>query len=220
MAIGDVTDFQGRIARYLTQRWFPDLASAPILNAVVTGAATVAAGVYALIAYARLQARISTATDGWLDLIAYDFFGTRILRRANESDATFRLRILAEILRERATRKAIIQTLSDLTGRAPLVFEPWRPADAGGWSQSGFAWGQAGGWGSILCHAQFFVQAKRPANEGVAYIGGYGGNVGAYGTGSQIEWTSPTDAVSDAAIYAAVDATTAAGVLAWVNISS
>ena len=36
-------------------------------------------------------------------------------------------------MRERNTRNAVISVLTDLTGRTPLVFEPSRPADTGGY---------------------------------------------------------------------------------------
>ena len=47
--------------------------------------------VYGLTAYARLQTRIATATDGFLDLISFDFFGRRCPGKPQESDAAFRV---------------------------------------------------------------------------------------------------------------------------------
>lgn len=128
MATGDLNDFRSRIKATLP-RWFADLP--PILDALLSGLAQAWVFVYSLYLYAQLQTRIKTATDGWLDLIAGDFFGTRILRRANQTDASFRAIIIANLFRERATRKALIQVLTDLTGRAPVLIEPQQPGDTG-----------------------------------------------------------------------------------------
>jgi hypothetical protein len=81
--------------------------------------------------YAKAQLRIATASDGFLDVISADFFGTTLPRKTNESDAAFRNRIIINLFRERATRKAVTQVLTTLTGRAPLIVEPSRPADTG-----------------------------------------------------------------------------------------
>jgi hypothetical protein len=92
---GDQDDMLARIKATLPP-WFPD--EAPVLDALLSGFANVSAWIYGLIAYAKLQTRISTASDGWLDLIAYDFFGRR-MTRGNRSDTLFRSAILAELFR-------------------------------------------------------------------------------------------------------------------------
>jgi len=154
MAVGDESDMLNRLRTVLPNGWFPssnaglDLLNpitgeplinpvtglplitgdtgAPDLDALLTGSATNLAFVYALIAYARLQTRIKTATDGWLDLIAYDFFGLRIQRQPSQSDASFLTTILAEIFRIRNTRAAYIKVLMDLTGQTAIIYEGWR----------------------------------------------------------------------------------------------
>ena len=95
MATGDTNDILARLRKVLPP-WFPD--TAPVLSALLTGFATVAAGYYTMIAFARLQMRIATATAPYLDLIAYDFFGRRIKRGVNQSDASFRLTITKDCL--------------------------------------------------------------------------------------------------------------------------
>src|ERR1700751_5577354 len=60
-------------------------------------------------AYTKAQSRISTATDGNLDLIAFDYFGTTLKRNSGETDISFRARILANLFPEKATRKGVIQ---------------------------------------------------------------------------------------------------------------
>ncbi|QTD88730.1 phage head spike fiber domain-containing protein [Burkholderia anthina] len=129
MATGDQNDIQARIARLIPISWFES--SHAIRDAIATGLANAHAYIYAFIAYVKLQTRILTATDGFLDAVAQDFFGSSILRATNQSDASFRARILINIFRERATRNAIVKVLQDLTGRTPIIIEPQRPADCG-----------------------------------------------------------------------------------------
>ncbi len=82
-----------------------------MLDALLRGFAYATAFVYVLIAYAARQTRIKTATDGWLDMIAADFFGASLLRKPGQSDASFRARILADLFREQATRNGLVKVL-------------------------------------------------------------------------------------------------------------
>lgn len=220
MATGDQTDMLARLKGALPLSWFKD--ETPTLDALLSGIAWALAFVYGLISYAQLQTRIGTAKDGFLDLISADFFGTSLLRRNAEMDTSYRPRILAQLLREKATRKGMVGMLTTLTGRAPIVFEPERPADTGGWG-GGCGYGVAGGWGSTLLPCQVFVTAFRPTGSGVPNVAGYGCSPAGYGVGSQAEYASLSmvqGAVTDADIYAAVDATKVAGTTAWTRISS
>src|SRR5690348_1556880 len=113
----------------LLPRWFGD--QTPILDALLHGLTVTARHAHRFIEYAHLQTRIQTATDGWLELIAADFFGTTLQRGPSQSDAAFRRRIRARLFCERATRAGLIQALTDLTGRESRVFEPQRLADTG-----------------------------------------------------------------------------------------
>ena len=222
MAIGDQQDFFKRI-KALLPRWFGD-AESPILDAVLQGLAWASSFVHTLFAYAKLQTRILTATDGWLDMIAADYFGNALLRAANQSDASFRARIIINMFRERGTRQAIVKVLEDLTGRTPLIFEPMRPADTGGYGEPrGLAYGMAGGYGSMLLPYQGFVTAFRPTGSGIPLIAGYGISTGGYGRPSRAAYGSMgmiQGAVTDADIYAAVDSVKPAGTIVWTAISS
>ena len=91
MATGDQTDILNRL-RSVLPPWF-GTAATPVLNAVLSGFASGAAAVYSLLAYVRLQTRLGTATDGFLDMIALDFFGRRFQRLGNEMDGAFQARI-------------------------------------------------------------------------------------------------------------------------------
>ena len=180
MAIGDQNDIAGRIRSALPARWFPLTApgaasATPVLDGVLAGLGSVWSWLYGMIAYAGLQARLATATDVWLDLIALDFFGLRVQRLNPESDAQFSARIKAEILRPRATRAAVAQAITDLTGRAPVIFEPARPADTGGYTIGGVGYGAGGGYGDLQLPFQAFITAYRPHGGGVANVAGYSG---------------------------------------------
>jgi hypothetical protein len=222
MAVGDATDIAARLAALLPAGWFQG--DTPVLDALLAGIADPLSFLYSLIAYARTQTRIATASDGFLDLISADFFGTGLPRNPAEGDGAFRARILARLLRQQATRAGMIQTLATLTGRVPAIFEPERPADTGAWnSAQSLAYGMAGGWGSRLLPAQCFVTAFRPATSGVPNVAGYGQPVGAYATPSQIQYATAAmieGAVTDADIYAAIADSQAAGTIAWTRISS
>ena len=80
---GDVTDISGRLRALLPLRWFPD--QSPNLDAILTCIATPWAWLYGLIQYVVRQTRLNTASDRWLDLIAYDFCGASLSRKVGGS---------------------------------------------------------------------------------------------------------------------------------------
>lgn len=120
--IGDHADFQNWLRAVLPQSWFPD--NSPILYSLLGGLGAAWSAIYALLQYVKLQTRIASASDIWLDLIAWDFFGRRLRRQPNEGDDALRSRIMLEMFRERATRSAVDAVLRDLTGRVPTIFDP------------------------------------------------------------------------------------------------
>ncbi|WP_261533126.1 hypothetical protein [Burkholderia multivorans] len=221
MATGDQNDIQGRIARFIPISWFES--SHAVRDAIAAGLANAHAYVYSFIEYVRLQTRILTATDGFLDAIAQDFFGAALMRSANQSDASFRARILINIFRERATRKAITKVLEDLTGRTPIIIEPERPADTGAYGAPNCGYGVAGAYGSVLLPYQAFVIAYRPFGIGIPYVAGYGSSPAGYGQPSRASYAdiaSSSNAISDSDIYAAIDSVKPAATIIWTNISS
>ena len=217
---GDANDMLARIKAVLPLHWFPDVT--PVLDGVLSGFAAAWAWLYSMLGYAKLQTRIATATDSFLDVIALDFFGDRLARRADESDDTFRVRIQAELLRERGTRPALVAVLTELTGRAPVIFEPTRPADTGAWNEAeGLGWGVAGGWGSLMLPHQCFATAFRPKGAGIATVAGYGTYAGGYGGGS-IEYADLfmiQGLVTDIDIENAIAGVLPAATIAWVRIT-
>jgi hypothetical protein len=87
--------------------------------------------------YAFDATLIGTAQNGALDGKAVDFFGTgfyALPRNPGESDPAYAARLLAALLPEGATRKAVSDAVQAVTGQAPRLIEPWRPSDTGVWS--------------------------------------------------------------------------------------
>jgi hypothetical protein len=222
--IGDQTDFQRRLIAVLPTSWFPN--STPILNTLLGSLGAAWSLIYDLLRYVRSQTRITTASGIWLDLAAWDFFGWRLRRRQNESDNALRLRVMLDMFRERATRSAVESALWDLTGRAPLIFEPARTSDTGGYTSSageggGIAYNAAGGWGNLNLPFQFFVAAYRPADAGIALVAGWGCLAGGYGVGS-VEYGSldmVEAQVSDAEIYTAIKEVLPVATIGWTHIT-
>jgi hypothetical protein len=221
MAVGDQQDIYRRLRGYLPP-WFGDEANTPVVNGLLNGLAYAGAYVYSLIAYSRLQTRIKTATDGWLDMVAADFFGDTLLRAANQSDESFRARIILNLFRERATRLGLIKVLQDLTGRTPVVIEPTRPADTGAYGVPTSGYGYAGSYGSMSMPFQAFVIAFRPSGTGIPNVAGYGISTGAYSTPSQADYASLSmiqGGVTDADIYAAIDSVKPVATIVWASIA-
>lgn len=245
MATGDVQDIVARLRSYIPTRWFPpDAASSPVLTGVLTGVATVLSGIYGVIVYARAQTRIATASDGWLDLISLDYFGAALPRRLAEPDATYRARILSKLLSEKNTRNGMIKALFVQTGRVPIIFEPMRPMDCGGYAPAGTTVGYGlayasapgaaggnslnpqgqvgpGGYGNLAMKSQALIIAFRPGSLGIPNVDGYGGSYGGYSTPSALEWATLgmiTGSVDDASIYATIDATKPAGTIPWTQL--
>lgn len=222
---GDTPDFVSRLRAVLPVRWFPD--DAPVLTTVLTGLAWCWTWTFDSLTYVRAQARIATASDAWLDIIARDFFGPALCRRNGQGDDAYRHRILADLLRERGTRHAVRSVLEDLTGRTPAIFEPANTTDTGGYSGSGtgccgMAYGSVGGWGSLSLPFQAFVTAYRPTGAGITSVCGWGDACGGYGTGT-IEYASLdmiAGRVTDTDIYHAIAAVIPAATICWTRISN
>jgi hypothetical protein len=221
MASGDQADFTVRLRQLLPNGWFAD--DAPVLNAVLNGLAYCLALIYSLVAYAKLQTRIATATDGFLDLVSFDYFGAFLMRRLNEMDTAFRVRIFQNLLRQKATRAGIIKLLTDLTGQTPIVFEPWRPLDCGALNENISGLNICGGLGSLAIPYQAFITAYNPIGFGIPFIAGLNSPQGGLNNGSQTELANPSlisGLVTDADLYAAVADAKVEGTLAWMQITS
>lgn len=188
---GSSADIVERVKVLLPKRWFAW--AAPYRDAIIGGLADVATTLYALIAYARLQVRVATATGIWLDIIAYDFLG-RYLYRAGLADDDFQALIQATVLQERVTRPGMVSAITKLVGIPPQLIEPWSPNDCGGYGMQNVGYGRAGAWGSIALPNQVFIKISRNAlaPSGVPWVDGYGGWAAGYATPA----TSPSTLTS------------------------
>lgn len=144
---GDEVDIRQRLRMTLPARWFSDIA--PVLDGILSGLAAGWATLYTLLKYVRLQTRVVTITDGFLELAAQDFLSAPFPRRPDENDSGYRLRLLLAMRRERVTRAAIVKVAAD-AGFALSIFEPAQPSSTGAYNVPlGLAWNSVGGWGSL-----------------------------------------------------------------------
>lgn len=219
MAKGDKNDFYARLRSLLPTGWFAD--NSPLLNSVLVGAAQTLALCYALYRYGHKQTRISTATDGWLDMAANDFFGDALQRQVDMTDDVFRKQTMNHLFRECGTRQAIIRVLKEMTGKTPVVFEPQRPEDTGSYGGPALGYGTAGGYGSLMMPYQAFVIVRRHHFSALPYIAGYHTTPSGYRMPSRGQYVSLDKfrgEVTDAQIYAAVAEVKLEGTLVWVRL--
>lgn len=239
MATGDLADMVNRLKVVIPPTWFPNTqqgapSNSPVLDGLLSGVAWVWSQSYSLLQFVKSQSRIATASGVFLDIIALDFFGSFIKRRNAESDAGLRTRIDLELFREKGTRAGLVKALTDLTGRAPAVFEPAYPLDTGGYGSlgmtagTGLGYGVAGGYGSLALPFQCFVKAYLPTGGGVASVagwgtlGGFNGMPGGYGVGA-IEYASLSMVnapVTDLDIFNTINDVRPAATIVWVNIGN
>lgn len=210
--IGDITDLAARLKAQIPSSWFK---SSPKFDATLQGPAWALSTIYSQITYAALQTRIATATDGYLDLIANDFFGTNLPRLTNETDGAYRTRILANLFVKGPTRANMSAVLTLITGRTPDIFEPSNTNDSGGWDGA-FYWDTGvGKWGDPMPY-QSFVTAYRPLTnaQSLGELDSWRWSWDSYGAWSDQQITS----VTDAAIIAAVESTRMTGSIVWMRI--
>lgn len=220
----NISAAMARLKAGLPRKWFRD--DDEVLDGILAGSSFVLGFVDDLIEYARRQTRLKTAEGGFLDLAAYDFFGLRFQRRANESDASFGPRIISEVLRPRDTRQAIDRALYELTGRHPEFFEAPRNGDAMGWNiASTGGYGIAGKWSSTQLPGQIFVTAYRPSSSGIPNVSGWSKVHGAFNPAAQnrFAWGDPdtiAGTVTDQDIIDAIESVRPAGLTIWMQIKS
>ena len=217
--IGDLADMLSRIKQVLPARWFSD--GSPILDAVLTGMGQAWAGIYTLLVQVQAQTRIATATGIFLDIASQDYLGGALPRRAGEADAAFSTRLRANLLAPRATRAGLVDAVTNLTGRSPLVFEPLNATDTGGYNVN-TGYGVAGGYGSMLMPYQFLVTVYRPNDLPANNAGGYGVGPGGYDMAPMF-YASATELagnVDDEEIYATVASVIPTSSIAWTKITN
>ena len=186
MAAGDQQDMTTRLLGQTPDGWFPSVA--PRLYAVLQGPAAMLSAAYGLLAFVKAQGRVSSAQGAFLDLAARDFFGDRLPRLLYEQDEAYAARIKFNLTAPRGTKPGMMEMLTELTGRPPIIFQPNDPRQTGGLATPSnfraggslpFALGGAGAAGSgalgtLTMPAQVMITAYRPTT-GLAVYGYYGG---------------------------------------------
>jgi hypothetical protein len=218
--VGDTNDIVSRLRQVLPARWFGD--TAPKLNAILTGFASAWSGLHSLLQSVKAQGRIATASGLFLDMAAVDYFGSYLPRRAGEADAAYRQRIQSNLILPRATRPAVAQAVTALTGRAPRIFEPRNATDTGGYSSIALGYNITGGYGSLNTPYQFFITVYRPNATSASHAGGYNNGPGGYNSAPlyYVDVAELSGTLSDAEIYAAVAGVLPTNGVAWTNISN
>lgn len=239
MATGDVADLEFRL-RANAPPWFPNQGSAPVVDGVLTGIATLLSYVYQFIQYARAQSRIRTSSGGWIDLIAWDYFGARFTRLPGEGDAAFLARLIPELVRRRVTAAAIQQALVQLTGFPVRIVEPEQLTDVGFWKMRGSqptpisfyrvdTAPNPARWSSRGLRYMFFVECVLPltvsfGNNAMPTWGEYTGTFFLRGTSgsrsgpsAQILRNDFSSSNGAQAVYNLISAMRAAGITCWVQ---
>jgi hypothetical protein len=191
------------------------------LGALLTGLGQAWSGLYGLLVGVKAQARIATASGIFLDIAAHDYFGDALRRRTAEADGAYGARIRANLLAPRATRTALVSALLNLTGRAPVIFEPRNIEDTGAYNINA-GYNCAGGYGSLALPYQFFVTAYRPDDTPMSNGGGYGAGPGGYNTAPLFyaQITDSTGYIDDTEIYQMISDVIPATSIAWTKISN
>ena len=150
--VGTIPDMTGRLRSTLPTGWFPVSppvpapSATPVLDGLLVGLATAWSYCFGLLDLTATQTRVATATGGFLDMMSVDFFGAQLPRQAGETDGAFRSRIEASLISQHGTRQDLGQAVQTLTALKPLIFEPNRASDCGGYGDLQQA-GVGGGFG-------------------------------------------------------------------------
>lgn len=218
MSTGDSNDMLARLKSLVPGGWFAF--TAPIRDVVFGGLADSLSNIYVLIVAARAQTRASTSSGWFLDLRAWDFFGTRFMRKVSEPDESFGPSIGAEVTRERVTRKGIVQAIEDLTKTPASIFEPGNPYDTGGFGAQWALNEPRSAIGSDNYPNTIFVSAVEPVGAGIPNLAGLNDPQAGLGPSyfGFADKSLVSGSVTDQDIYDTVNANRAAGITAWVNI--
>lgn len=211
-------DMTGRLRGLLPASWFGS-GDTPVLTALLTGFGTPLAWAHRLYGFVLAQARLATSSGVFIDLFSLDFFGKGLPRRSGETDGSYLPRVQGELVRQRNTRAAVARALTDLTGTAPTLMEPWNPSDCAALGYT-FGVGVGAPLGSLSLTDQVFITVKTPGYAGVPGVAGIGTGAGGVGVGALATIGSQrTGGVTNAEIYATVLRNVAAGIRAWVKIT-
>lgn len=220
--VGGPRDIYNRLIQQLPD-WFGT--DHPVLDIILAAYLDTTEWLYLQAEYVGLQARIQTATDVNLDQISQDYFGNSLPRHEGENDSTYRTRILANLLQEKATRYGMENALFLLTGYEPRIFEPWNPYDCGGYNvPSALAYDTVGNYGSGSFAYQCFIDVYVDAYAGLGNYSGYDDYLGGYNAAGGLAelWyggeSAITSTVTDQDILNLINLTKVWGTVCWVRI--
>lgn len=232
-AIGSHDDIYNRLIQQLPTNWWGNSqflpnntpSSHPVLDTALESFITTMKFCYQQMQYVQLQMRLQTATQDNLDLISQDYLGDTLPRYGGENDDSYRTRIEATLLQEKATRNGLSNALYLLTGFQPILFEPWRPLDCGGYNDyTSLAYSTQGKYGSGSFAYQGFADVYVGQFQGMASYNGYNSLYGGYnstGINAQLWYGSQSlenTIISDQFIYQTINLTKVFGTIVWTRI--
>ncbi len=197
--------------------WFAEAAriSGTVAYALCFGLASALSGVMGVAQFVALQIYLQTTSGDFLDLWAYDFFGTNVLRKSGESDLSFMGRLSALIFAPTVTKAAITQALSATGFTEPVVREAFSPKDTGAFGAVSY-FNAGSRFGSRGYPGQIFVEAGIPSTSSSGTISAFGESY--FNTGPAFYASPPIVALDLADLYGLVNLIRAAGIKAWVKV--
>jgi hypothetical protein len=117
--------------------------------------------------YTLAAQRIQTETFPELDFASIDFLGDALPRAPGTTDVAFGQAIIAALFQPAATRPALQNALTELTGTVPRMLEPWSVNDTGAWRNKSY-WGvdtvaNPARWGNGGLRYQGYIETAPPA---------------------------------------------------------
>lgn len=226
ITVGSHQDIYNRLVYEQLPSWFGT--DHAVLDTILEGLINTGMFNYQQYLYVVAQQRLQTATEDNLDLISKDYLGDELPRRAGEDDTSYRNRISATLLQEKATRFGMDNALYILTGFHPVIFEPWNPQDCGGYNVADFpqtiGYSTHGSYGSGSYAYQCFIDVYVSPFQGMGSYSGYNDYFGGYnaaGDTAQLWYggaSEQTTIISDADIYKVINLTKVEGTVCWVSI--
>lgn len=174
--------------------------------------------------YALSAQRIQTETFPELDFASIDYLGSLLPRPSGATDAAFAQQIIAALFQPAATRSALQNALTLLTGSVPRMLEPWNVNDTGSWDNKSY-WNvdtvaNPARWGDGGLRYQGFIETAPPALPAI------GPNNPIQCWGDSAYWNVPgyffgiIDPIDENAVNDLINRLRAYGTIVWVKLVS
>lgn len=192
------------------------------LDAILQGMGSNLERISAQVNYAFLGSRIQTATDTMLDLCSQDYYGDELPRNGAESDDSYRSRILAGLLVPKVTEPGISLLITNLTGKAPRMIQPWNPVTTGAYGRSYYNADSAeipALYGDNSLRWQGGIITSLPQTNAVGAIPVWGYDMGAaYNEYTGVYWKSlAANFLSETSLFQLIAGAKAMGVKIWIK---